>query len=42
VPVGACTSPPARAATAVGIVVVVYLSVLLWWRNHESIAQELG
>jgi len=32
----------AVAATAVGMVTVVYLSVQLWWRKHESIAQELG
>jgi hypothetical protein len=32
----------ALAATVVGIIIVVYLSVLLWWRKHESIAQELG
>jgi putative ABC transport system ATP-binding protein len=32
----------ALAATLAGMVGVVYLSVGLWWRKHESIAQELG
>jgi hypothetical protein len=32
----------ALAATAAGTIAVVYLSVHLWWRKHESIAQELG
>jgi putative ABC transport system ATP-binding protein len=32
----------ALAATAIGTIIVVHLSVGLWWRKHESIAQELG
>jgi putative ABC transport system ATP-binding protein len=32
----------ALAATVAGMIIVVYLSVQLWWRKHESIAQELG
>jgi hypothetical protein len=32
----------ALAATVMGTIIVVHLSVGLWWRKHESIAQELG
>jgi hypothetical protein len=32
----------ALAATVAGMIAVVYLSVQIWWRKHESIAQELS
>ena len=32
----------AVAATVFGMIVVVYLSVHLWWKTHACIAQELG
>jgi hypothetical protein len=32
----------ALATTMLGVLLVVFLSVELWWRKHQNIAQELG